>query len=339
MPRHIQLHFGPDMPKVESKISIWVRSGWDVNEKRFCEDAYEAGAESPVVFVFMPRLDHEDLKEHIAARLACQEVLDTRPTPTEDTGKAAKKNIEARLERHNSAIGDIISRIANSTVVFQGGGTQVEGDTLGQIMDQAIRSSLSRLFPRFHEADSLNWARVCEKARFGNTSALVDVGHKSYASQHPVCKEVLAFVGFSGKSGNEVRRKLEEPPLGWPRDAIDSALVVLTLSGHLHATYKAKSIGASDLTGTIIQQTNFVKRKELSLERRRWRSVSCCSSAVLASNPERKAKQCIHCLKSFAFVHKKPEVTRLFLNNHPVVHDDITNLSGNALLAQFMKNV
>jgi hypothetical protein len=334
VPRHIQLHFGPDMPKVESKISIWVRSGWDVNEKRFCEDAYEAGAESPVVFVFMPRLDHEDLKEHIAARLACQEVLDTRPTPTEDTGKAAKKNIEARLERHNSAIGDIISRIANSTVVFQGGGTQVEGDTLGQIMDQAIRSSLSRLFPRFHEADSLNWARVCEKARFGNTSALVDVGHKSYASQHPVCKEVLAFVGFSGKSGNEVRRKLEEPPLGWPRDAIDSALVVLTLSGHLHATYKAKSIGASDLTGTIIQQTEFREEERVIAREEKMEVRKLLQQCGVGFKPGEESKA-VHTLLEKLRLRAQEAGGDPPLPEQPSSQyiDDITNLSGNALLA------
>ncbi len=334
VPRHVQLHFGPDMPKVESKIPVWVRSGWDVNEKRFRDDAYEDGAESPVVFVFMPRLDHEDLKEHIVACLACQEVLDTRPAPTEDMGKAAKKNIEARLERHNTAIQDIIWRIINSTEVFQGGGTQVEGDTLSQIMDQAIRSSLSRLFPRFHEADSLNWARVCEKARSGNTNALADVGHKSCASQHPVCKEVLNFVGFSGKSGNEVRRTLEEPPLGWPRDAIDAALVVLTLSGQLHATYRSEPIGTSDLTGTKIQQTEFrleerVISTEEKLEIRKL--LQQCGIGFRVGEEVKAVSALLEklCLRAQEAGGDPP------LPERPSSHyiDDIAGLSGNALLA------
>lgn len=334
VPRHVQLHFGPDMPKVESKTPIWVRSGWDVNEKRFRDDAYEAGAESPVVFIFMPRLDHEDLKEHIAACLACQEVLDTRPAPTEDMGKAAKKNIEARLERHNSAVQDIISRIMGSTLVFQGGGTQVEGDTLSQIMDQAIKSSLSRLFPRFHEADSLNWVRVCEKARSGNTNALADVGHKSCVSQHPVCKEALDFVGFSGKSGNEVRRRLEEPPLGWPRDAIDAALVVLVLSGHVHATYRSEPIGTSDLTGTRIQQTEFRKEERVISLDEKMEIRKLLQEISLGFRLGEEVKAVSTLLEKLRLRAEEAGGDPPLPERPPSQYiDDIANLSGNALLA------
>src|SRR5207245_4497749 len=51
---------------------------------------------------------------------------------------------------------------------------------------------------------------------------------------HAVCKATIDYVG-SGKRGTDIRKQFAGPPYGWPQDAIDAALIVLSSGGVLQA--------------------------------------------------------------------------------------------------------
>jgi len=256
-PRQAAFHFGPECPTADAKVPIWVQTGWDVTESATQREAVGAGSESPVVFVFLPRLEAEALRSQIAGYLAAQEVLATRPAPTTDDGRAARSNIQAHRDAHERHIGDIVEKVLASAKVFQGGGVEVQGADLKASLERACQDALLRLYPRFPEADLTTWSRVADRARRGDPDPLGAIDYKGDAAQHPVCKEVLSYIGVSGKQGNDVRRHFEAPPYGWPRDAVDGALLALAASGYLRAIYKNQPIRVSELTGTTIQQTEF----------------------------------------------------------------------------------
>ena len=72
--------FGDIAPKIESNVPVWVRSGWDLTEKQFQDLAAAAGQESPVVFMYMPKLEADALYEALADFEAASETIDTRPS-------------------------------------------------------------------------------------------------------------------------------------------------------------------------------------------------------------------------------------------------------------------
>ena len=68
----------------------------------------------------------------------------------------------------------------------------------------------------------------------GAPDALLSLDYSGEAASHPVCKAVLSHIG-NGKKGDEIRKHFDQSPYGWPRDAIDGALVVLLVAGNLKA--------------------------------------------------------------------------------------------------------
>lgn len=256
-PRQAEFSFGTEVPSVDAKVPIWVQTGWDITESAIRREAAQVGPESPVVFVFLPKLDTNSLRSQIAGYLAAQEVLAARPAPTTDDGRQARANAQAHREAHEATIEEIIERVLMGAKVIQGGGTEVQGLDLASSLGKACQDALLRLYPRFPEADFTTWNRVLDKARHGDPDPLGAVDYKGDAAQHPVCKEVLAYVGVSGKQGSEVRRHFEAPPYGWSRDAVDGAMLALVVAGYLRVSYKNQSVRVSELTGTAIQQAEF----------------------------------------------------------------------------------
>ncbi|HHV57184.1 MAG TPA: BREX system P-loop protein BrxC [Firmicutes bacterium] len=256
-PRSFEFSFGSECSPVETKVPIWVQTGWDVTEAAVQRAAVEAGQESPVVFVFLPKLEAEKLRQQVAGYIAAQEVLATRAAPTTDDGRAAKSNIQARFDAHKDEISAIVEKVLASAKVFLGGGTKIDGPDLNEVLGKACQDALLRLYPRFPEADYTTWNRVSDRARQGDPDPLGAVNYRGDAAQQPVCKEVLAYVGVSGKQGNEVRRHFAAPPYGWPREAVDGALLALTAAGYLRVTYRNQPSRVSELTGTTIQQAEF----------------------------------------------------------------------------------
>jgi len=257
-PRALQMHYSEELPSVDSgAIPLWIRDEWTTPEKSVRNDAQQAGTDDPTLCVFLPRRGHDALREQLAGAAAAKEVLERRGIPTSDEGKEARIGMETRQRQHEGRVEKLVQEVLDEAAVYQGGGNRVDGVDLESAVRTGAEASLSRLFPRFKDADSSKWARVMSRAREGNPDALQIVGHAGEPHNHPVSQELIRYVGVSGRKGIEIRKDLAAPPYGWPVDAIHAVLCVLTASGHLRATRDGKPVAAVELDQTRISQTDF----------------------------------------------------------------------------------
>jgi hypothetical protein len=117
-------------------------------------------------------------------------------------------------------------------------------------------SALERLYPKFEVADDHRWGRVLRRALDGDASALDAVDYSGNPEDHPVCEAVLDHVGSATK-GSAVRSAFATSPHGWPQDAVDAALALLTHTNHVRARRNGQEVGVDDLTQRTISTTRF----------------------------------------------------------------------------------
>jgi len=240
-PRKFELHFGLEHPASDTDaVPVWVRDEWTVSEKVVLSDAQAAGTESPVVFVLIPRHEADPIKEALADHLAATETLEARPAhPTTDEGMKARGAMETRQRLAKNALDRLVAAVVEGARVYQGGGSEVNEGALRRSVEKALEASLVRLFPRYAMADDARWATVVKRAAQGASDALSALGYSGNAHDHPVCKEVQAFLGGAGKTGSEVRKRFGGPGYGWQQDAIDGALLALLAEGQIEAFDRA----------------------------------------------------------------------------------------------------
>jgi hypothetical protein len=256
--RKYELHFGPDAPPVTTgNVPVWVRDEWSASERAVRDEAQAAGVESPIVFVFLPRRDADELRRALARYGAADETVKTRPAPQTVAGQEARSAMESRVRQEAQKVADLIDRIVSNARVYQGGGNELAGDPFPQLVKQGVEAALARLFPRFAAADVTGWDKVYDRARDGNADALGALGYGADIEKHPACQEVRTFVGGAGKKGAEVRARFEAPPHGWSRDAVDGALVALVAAGHLRATLNGQAARTNQLTHAAIGGAEF----------------------------------------------------------------------------------
>jgi hypothetical protein len=256
-PRQFLVHREQTAPVVDGcSVPIWIRDGWSCAEKDVLEAARSAGTDSPILFVFIPRQSAEDVRRLIVEADATQQTLDTKGNPTTAEGQEARQSMDSRRAR---AIGDrdrLIRGVVANARVFQGGGSEVLLASLDERIKAATEASLVRLFPRFKEADSAAWEAVIKRARDGADHPLQPTGHADATEKHPVCQQVITTIG-SGKSGSDVRKTLGGTPFGWPRDAVDAALIALHRLQHLSATSNGQAIPLGQLDQNKIAKADF----------------------------------------------------------------------------------
>ena len=124
-PRKLDIHWGQDEPVVDDGgVPVWVRDEWSASESAVRKAAAEAGDESPIVFVFLPRYESDRIRDALATRVAAEETLH-RPVPQTDEGRAARQAMASRRDRAEEEVvalfGDVVARAR----VFQGGGTEL----------------------------------------------------------------------------------------------------------------------------------------------------------------------------------------------------------------------
>jgi hypothetical protein len=234
-PRRIDTLWGQDEPPAgDGDIPVWIRDEWSVTEATVKKSAAEAGDESPIVFVLLPKYEADQIKDTIASYAAADDTL-RRPTPQTDEGKTAQRAMKTRLaaddERLTSLFGDVVSRAR----VFQGGGAEVTTQTLRAAVETAANRSLIRLFPQFVAGDNANWGKVVTKARDGAPDALEAVGHHGEPATNAVCKDVLSAVSPGGTKGADLHKRFAAPPYGWPKDAVNGAILTLLAAGNIRA--------------------------------------------------------------------------------------------------------
>ncbi|HEV3342284.1 MAG TPA: BREX system P-loop protein BrxC [Pirellulales bacterium] len=255
--RKFELHFGENAPDTSgSMVPVWIRDGWEVQEKTIVSDARTAGDSTAVVYGFVPQKQAEELKQAIASYYAATTTIQTKGTPSTDEGEDAKRAMETRRDQGQRTRDNIINDILNDTAIYIAGGDLVNGMMLDTKVQDAAKACLDRLFPQFHLADSPDWHKVIERSKKTDPDALAAVGYKGDPENHAVCKAAIDFVG-SGKKGTEVRKQFAGPPWGWPQDAIDAALIVLSNSGALQARSSTEPIAKGKLDQKNIAAAEF----------------------------------------------------------------------------------
>jgi len=273
--RDLAVQFGAEAPPAGgTDIPVWVRDGWgekestvvfDAGGKRagkapregdVLNDARAAGSDDPIIYVFIPKASPEDFQKAIVEYEAAKSTLDFKGTPTTPEGREARDAMATRMATAEAARDQIVNDVIDRAKVFQGGGGERYELNLVAKVEAAEQASLDRLFPSFKDADDNRWASVINRAKSGDEAALSAVDWTDAPEKHPVCAAVLSEVG-SGKRGKGVRDAFEASPYGWPRDAVDAALIALHITGHLRATHKGQTLSLGQLDQAKISVTDF----------------------------------------------------------------------------------
>src|SRR5262249_46250216 len=148
------------------------------------------------------------------------------------------------LATDDERLATLFQEVVARARVFQGGGAEVTTSTLRDAVETAANRSLIRLFPKFDVGDNANWGKVVTKARDGAPDALEAVGHHGEPATNGVCKEVLAAVSPGGTRGADLHKRFAAPRYGWPRDAVNGAILTLLASGNIRAAQDGKDLAS-----------------------------------------------------------------------------------------------
>jgi len=256
-PRKLVFELSSSRPSSSSdEVTLWVRDGWSDDQHSVLNDARAAGVDSPLLFGYLPRLHHEELRQAIASEVAAQETLDAHGPAATPEAIEARKAVETHLEVAEHRIQELLGQIIGGAKVFLGGGQEANGIELADKVQDSANSALERLFPQFSEADHANWGQVVIRARAGDVGALSQVGYPGDVTKHPLCRRVLDLVG-AGKKGKDIREQFKSPPFGWPQDAIDGALFVMLVAGNLRATVNGQPAQAQTLPQNQVGVASF----------------------------------------------------------------------------------
>ena len=258
-PRRIDQHWGQDEPSTtDGDVPVWIRDEWSVTEATVKKAAAEVGDESPIVFVFLPKCEVDQIKETLASFTAAQDTLQQRPTPQTDEGKAALRAMKTRVATDEERLVGLFQDVIAHARVFQGGGNEITVSSFRDAIQTAAERSLIRLFANFKDGDNPNWGKIVIKAREGAPDALTAIGHQGEPITHPVCKKVLAAISQGGIKGSDLQKDFSLPSFGWPRDAINGAVLVLLAAGYIRAEQEGRALsGPKELLPTQIGKTTF----------------------------------------------------------------------------------
>ncbi len=288
-PRRLSLHFGADPPADGGRdVPMWVRDGWGARESAVVADARAAGTDSPVIHVFVPKSQAEGLARLIADRDAAKSTLEYKGVPSMPEGIEARQGMETRLTEAENYLRAVVADVVGSARVIQGGGNERPESNLSDKVREAADASLVRLFHKFNDADYDRWAKVIERARAGAEHPLEVLAYSGKTEEHPVCAAVLTFVG-AGKRGRDVRSHFSDPPCGWPRDAIDAALISLFGAGHLRATANGVALHPGQLDQAKVPSTDFRTESATISTRQRLKLRSLFQTAGIDCKPNEEA--------------------------------------------------
>jgi hypothetical protein len=94
------------------------------DDKAILNEARAAGVDSPLLFGFLPRLEHEGLRQAIASHIAARETLDAHGPAVGPEATEARKAIETHLEVALQRIQGFLGHIIGGAKVFLGGGAE-----------------------------------------------------------------------------------------------------------------------------------------------------------------------------------------------------------------------
>lgn len=335
--RNLKIHFGIDAPAIDgTEVPVWIRDGWGESESAVLADARKAGADSATIFIFIPKKSGDDLKKVIMDYESAKQTLEVKGVPTTTEGNEARSAMSTRMATAESTRDRIIRDLMDSAKVFKGGGNEVVNIDLVEKVKSAASDSLDRLFPQFKEADDSRWNSVINRAKEKDGNALQAVGHKDNPEKHPVCSAVLAFIG-AGKKGKEIRDKFEAAPYGWPRDAIDGALITLHAVGQVRAVSKGTVLTAGQLDQAKVTVTDFRTETVAIDAKSKIKLRKLFQEAGLKCNPDEETKVAEQFLQSLhSLAAKAGGVPPLPECPKTTTLDTIRGLAGNEMLAAML---
>jgi hypothetical protein len=288
--RPLAIHRGDAPPGVTGEaIPVWVRDAWSAGERDHISAAQKAGLDSPIVYIFIPKRDVDELRKAIVDAESARQTLEYKGAPATAEGEEARRAMDSRRIMAENQRNVLVRQIVANAKVFQGGGSETLQLTLEDRIRSAAEAALVRLFPEFSKADApaTAWEAVIRRSREGADHPFHPVGHTAAIDQHPVCQQVLAAIG-AGKIGGEVRKALGGRPFGWPQDAIDAALIALHRSQHLSAVLNGVSVIVGQLDQNKIAKSEFrIERTILSAsDRIKIRGVFQAAGVACKSNEE-----------------------------------------------------
>jgi hypothetical protein len=301
--RTLLLNFDAEVPNdANKKIYIWVQDGWQTDEKSLLAEAHNANQDMPTIYVYIPARNKSELHKAIITREAAQATLDIRGIPTTSEGKDARAAMETRLNDAKKHVDIMLKEIIEGVRVFQAGGTEIFDNNLKAQLEQAAKASVIRLYRDFDKADHSGWGKVYDRARQdGAENALEAVDHSGDIDKHPVCAEILKYIGVS-KKGAEIRDNFKAASYGWSQDAIDGALFALLASGivrardAVHQPVDNKTLDRSKLTQASFQVESITIKPVQLIQIRKLLTetgIKCNPQEELSKIPEfiHKARQ------------------------------------------------
>ena len=269
--RSLLTHRGQNAPQVMGdSIPVWIRDGFSATEKAMTDAAIAAGMESPIIYVFIPKKSREELLSAIATHEAAQQTIQAKGAPATQEGELAKSAMESRKKLAETTRNSLVNEIVGAAKVFRGGGSEVFGLALDGKLKSAGEDSLIRLFPQFNKADApaAAWENCIKRARAAHEQPFQPLKYEGPIEQHPVCQQLRQTIG-SGKTGTGIRKELEAAPFGWPRDAVDAALIALHSCQQLIVTLNGAPVERGQLDQNRIPKAEFrLEKTNLSLEDR-----------------------------------------------------------------------
>lgn len=257
--RSLSIHTGSEPPPSGGDgIPVWVRDQFSSSEADLVNIARAAGVDSPTLYVFIPRKAKDELANAIAAAQAAEQTMAAKGAPATPEGQLARQSMESRRVLATQQRDQLVREIVSASKVYQGGASELLQLALDEKLKWGAEESLKRLFPRFKEADfaASAWEAAIKRARDGADNPFSPLKYEGSIEQHPVCQQVLTTIG-SGKAGTQVRKDLQATPFGWPRDAVDAALIALHRSQHVTAMLNGVPVVAGQLDQNKIQKTEF----------------------------------------------------------------------------------
>ncbi|MBE0437517.1 MAG: BREX system P-loop protein BrxC, partial [Methylomicrobium sp.] len=239
------------------KIYVWVRDGWSLDENSVRVDSRQAGNQSPTLFVYIPKRSADDLRHYLIEYKAATATLDKRGVPNTPEGTEARAAMETTKQTAEGKIKELLNEAFSGARVFQGGGHEIIGNDLQDMVHEAATNALQRLYPQFSTGDHIGWSKVYEKAQKGAPDALKAVGFEDEPTKNPVCKLLLSAIA-GGKKGADLRSQFESSPYGWSRDTVDGGLQVLLIAGLIRAQdEQGKTVDPKALERKSIGKTLF----------------------------------------------------------------------------------
>ena len=110
-PRKYEIHIGSERPPTDgSSVPMWVQDEWSASLGSVCEEARQAGVDSPTLFVFLPRLEADELRQTTGRLRAAEETVNTRAVPQTSAGIEARGAMQSRIDLESKRVSDLVAQ-------------------------------------------------------------------------------------------------------------------------------------------------------------------------------------------------------------------------------------